>query len=269
MHSAFEPPHRQASSAARAAVPSAVWWVAFCAAAVAVAVAFSSSDAAAHAGDTAAANNPAVAGSAASAQATLHTPALPVVARYRVTLIEPAATPRDAQDWTFVREANRIAIGKGNVEELWLRAPNGSISLQRVFHDEQRVIDYPAGELRALGVAADWAALASFVDPQADRSRCPAATNANTADPDPVCAWNADAQLPAHWTQTLPRGASVRYVLIGWLRTAPPDWPMPGVRGADYLHIDAADFGDMPYDPAVRKAEALDIRAGWRGSHGH
>ena len=44
---------------------------------------------------------------------------------------------------------------------------------------------------------------------------------------------------------------------------------MPGARSADYLRIDAADFGDMEYDPVVRKAEAIDIRAGWRSAHAH
>jgi hypothetical protein len=41
------------------------------------------------------------------------------------------------------------------------------------------------------------------------------------------------------------------------------------VKSAHYLHIDAADFGDMDYDPVVRKAEALDTRLGWRASHKH
>ncbi|GAP34226.1 hypothetical protein ISF6_4005 [Piscinibacter sakaiensis] len=42
-----------------------------------------------------------------------------------------------------------------------------------------------------------------------------------------------------------------------------------GQRSADYLRLDAADFGDMDYDPVVRKAEALDIRLGWRTAHHH
>ncbi|WP_309624744.1 hypothetical protein [Methylibium sp.] len=41
------------------------------------------------------------------------------------------------------------------------------------------------------------------------------------------------------------------------------------MRAADYLRIDAADFGDMEYDPIVRKAEAMDVKAGWRVAHRH
>jgi len=42
-----------------------------------------------------------------------------------------------------------------------------------------------------------------------------------------------------------------------------------GDTSANYWHQDAADFGDMDYDPVVRKSEALDMRLGWRASHKH
>jgi hypothetical protein len=48
-----------------------------------------------------------------------------------------------------------------------------------------------------------------------------------------------------------------------------PNWPGVGAKSAQYLHLDAADFGDMDYDPVVRKSEALDTRLGWRASHKH
>jgi hypothetical protein len=225
-------------------------------------------------------------------QSALHTNALwaPRVARYRVSVIEPRAdhaieadtpinttanantntgTPHRTQDWTFVREPNRIGVSKGNVDELWQRAPNGSVSLQRVFHDVQRVVDYSAGELRSLGIDADWAALSNFSVPRIGGPTTTANANPNAnADPSEV-AWNADAQLPSRWTHALRRGATARYELIAWHATAPADWTLPGARSANYPHIDAADFGDMQYDPAVRKAEAFDVRAGWRGAHAH
>ena len=35
---------------------------------------------------------------------------------------------------------------------------------------------------------------------------------------------------------------------------------MVGEKAAHYLHLDAADFGDMDGEPVVRKSEALDMR---------
>ena len=181
---------------------------------------------------------------------------LPLVARYRVTLTEPSATEGHQtrqQEWTFVRGVNRIALSKGNIDEIWQRQPNGSISLQRVFHDLQRVIDYPAGELTTLGIQVDWTALSSFTDPR-DRAQTE---------------WKAALQLPTRMTRALPRGARVVYELIDCKPELSAVGSRPAVSSAEYLHIDAADFGDMAYDPAVRRAEALDVRAGWRSVHEH
>jgi hypothetical protein len=57
--------------------------------------------------------------------------------------------------------------------------------------------------------------------------------------------------------------------LVASAPTPLPNWPEIGVKSAHYLHLDAADFGDMDYDPVVRKSEALDMRLGWRASHKH
>ncbi len=46
-----------------------------------------------------------------------------------------------------------------------------------------------------------------------------------------------------------------------------PGWLVGAAGAQGYARIDAADFGDMEYDPVVRKAEALDVRAGWRQAH--
>lgn len=180
----------------------------------------------------------------------------PLVARYRVTIV--GLSPNDSgavreQEWVFVREADRIAIDKGATEEVWRRQPNGTVSMQRVLHAQQRVIDYSAGELAALGVQVDWAAL----------EQLEVARDGIAAERD------ATARLPVRWTQRLSLHTAARFELIDWQRGAPPAAARLGERSAGYLHIDAADFGDMPYDPAVRAAEAMDVRAGWRQVHRH
>jgi hypothetical protein len=180
----------------------------------------------------------------------------PLVARYRVTII--GTSPHDSgavreQEWVFIRQADCIEIDKGETGEVWRRQPNGVVSLQRVLHSQQRVIDYSAGELAALGVQVDWSALELFS----------VAADGITAERD------ATAQLPVRWAQPLGSHAAVQFELIDWRRGAPPDVATLGERSASYLHIDAADFGDMPYDPAVRAAESMDVRAGWRLVHRH
>ena len=38
---------------------------------------------------------------------------------------------------------------------------------------------------------------------------------------------------------------------------------------AGYQRIDAADLGDMDQDPFARKAEAYDVKLGWRQAREH
>ncbi len=178
-----------------------------------------------------------------------------VTARYRVNVDtgwNAPDSPRQVQEWVFVREPGRVAVNKGDTEEIWQRLPHGGVTLQRVLHRQQRVIDYSAGELAALHVEVDWAALARLASPE------PAASTE----------WNDTLQLPTHITQRINGHTQVRIALLDWATTAPAGWVLPGSRSADYPHIDAADFGDMAYDPAVRAAEALDVQAGWR-QHAH
>ena len=80
--------------------------------------------------------------------------------------------------------------------------------------------------------------------------------------------WDDALDLPTRIVQRVNAHTQVQFELLESAATAPSDWVAPGSRSADYLHIDAADFGDMAYDPAVRAAEALDVQAGWR-QHGH
>jgi hypothetical protein len=180
----------------------------------------------------------------------------PLVARYRVTVVGLSANDSGAvreQEWVFARQPDRVAIDKGETEEVWRRQPNGAVSLQRVLHAQQRVIDYSAGELAALGVEVDWSAL----------ERWSVAGDGIAAERD------ATVQLPVRWAQRIGPHAAARFELIDWQRGTQTNRSLSGERSAGYLHIDAADFGDMPYDPAVRAAEAMDVRAGWRQVHRH
>ena len=214
----------------------------------------------------------------------LNSEALPLAARYTVTIDRRASghsieKPK-SHTWYFYRDAQRIALLKGGVDEVWFRDAQQRISFERVFHDDERVVDYSTGELATLNVKVDWAALSRFVDPselaqlklvskqgqgQDTRLRLRGDVGRERVTVD----WLPAHQLPSRLTRQVQGGGSVQMVLVTSAQIPPPTWPQLGVKSAHYLHIDAADFGDMDYDPVVRKAEALDTRLGWRASHKH
>jgi hypothetical protein len=205
----------------------------------------------------------------------LGAPASDLAAKFSVTAIGAAG----ARSWYFFRNAQRIAVLKGDIDEVWHRDPQGRISFERVFHTERQAVDYSTGELATLGVQSDWAALATLLDPRelaslklvsrtgqgaAQTLRLERRRGAEFVRVD----WLPALQLPARIDRQNKAGRT-RIELLQHATTAPSAWPQPGQRSADYLHFDAADFGDMDYQPVVRKSEAMDIRAGWRVAHKH
>jgi hypothetical protein len=207
----------------------------------------------------------------------------PLAAHYAVT-VTPSATRAGVAarhgDWLFYRDAQRIAVLKGAVDETWTRDAQGRIAFERAFHDHAKVTDYNPGELLTLGVQADWAALATFVDARelaglqlkarsgqgaGLRLRLEGRVGKDTLRVD----WLPALQLPALVLRRNPVQGTTRIELLKQAQPAPADWPRPGQRSADYLHLDAADFGDMNYEAVVRLSEALDVRSGWRTSHAH
>jgi hypothetical protein len=203
----------------------------------------------------------------------------PVSARYAVTVTTKATGARQ-NIWHFYRQPQHIALLKGKIDEIWHRDEQGQVSFERVFHDEQRAVDYSAGELITLGVQAPWSALATFVDPRSlaalrvvshtgagdtERVRLAGVVGGDTLRVE----WLPALQLPARLTRTDRAGAVTDMRLVQHAAQAPADWPVPGQRSSAYLRLDAADFGDMGYETVVRMSEALDVRLGWRQPHAH
>jgi hypothetical protein len=184
-----------------------------------------------------------------------------------------------AHTWHFFRSTQRIAMLKGDIDEVWHRDAQGRISFERVFHTEQQAVDYSTGELATLGVQADWAALATLVDAgELAALKLVSRTGSGAAHTLRLQGqlkgeqirvdWLPALQLPARIERQNKQGRT-RIELVQHASTAPHDWPQPGQRSANYLHFDAADFGDMDHQPVVRKSEAMDVRAGWRVAHKH
>lgn len=202
-----------------------------------------------------------------------------IAARYEVSVLpaKGSAKARQTHTWYFFRDAQRVAVVKGDSEEAWFRDAQERVRFERTFHDEQRVVEYSTGELATLGVTTDWQAIATFIDARELALLEPMAARGGDSRAAPVLVgkvgaatlrvqWMPDLQLPALAERREADGSRVRLVLKQSASPAPATWPQPGVRGADYLRIDAADFGDMAQDPTVRKAEAMDVSIGWRSS---
>lgn len=197
-----------------------------------------------------------------------------LAARFRVTWT-PRGHPAQAQQWQLQRSAAEISWIKGaGREDIWRRDVSG-IRLERVLRRDRHRIDYSAGELRTLGVQVDWRALGSLLT-DADLARLHRLPDAQPGawphyrgvlDGEQVdLRWDPAAQLPV---QLLRRGKAgqVLYQRLALLATAPAHWPRAGAGTDDFQRLDAADFGDMEYNPVVRRAQARDERAGWRNTH--
>lgn len=214
-------------------------------------------------------------GTAGDAASDSSLPAL--AAQFRVTLT-PTGQAAQQQRWQLTRSNTLITWLKGpGTEELWRRDSSG-IRLERVLRADRHVIDYSAGELRALAVAVDWAALATLF-PAAQlgllKARRAPAAGAKTqhwagriGGEQVDLLWDPVAQLPLRLARTGANGR-VLFERTALHAAAPADWPQAGAGSSDFQRLDAADFGDMAYNPVVRKAEALDARAGWRETHRH
>jgi hypothetical protein len=190
-----------------------------------------------------------------------------------------ASSAPGVHTWYFFRSAQRIAMLRGDIDEVWHRDAQGRISFERVFHTERQAVDYSTGELATLGVQADWSALATLVDARelaalklVSRSGSGAAQTlrlqGQLKGERIRVDWLPALQLPARIERQNKQGRT-QIELVQHTSTAPHEWPQPGRKSADYLRFDAADFGDMDYQPVVRKSEAMDVRAGWRVAHKH
>ena len=201
--------------------------------------------------------------------------ALPALAaRFRVTLARPGR-PVQRQTWQLTRSGTLITWLKGPAtEELWQRDRSG-IRLARVMRSERHVIEYSAGELRTLEVAVDWPTLGSLFPAASLALLTPLGTHrvgqpqrwAGRIGAERVdLLWDPIHQLPVRLARWGPKG-QVQFKRVALHASAPPEWPRAGADTNDFQRLDAADFGDMDYNPVVRRARAEDERAGWRQPH--
>ncbi len=125
--------------------------------------------------------------------------------------------------WSFQRTKDRVVTEALGYSEIWTRADNGSLSLQRVFHADKKIVEYSNAELDT-------------------RRQLPK--------------WTEVLDIPAR-IQRGHGGSRIKFELVA---VGPPEsCPTPSeIQLIDYGRIDIADFGDMEDDPFVRKVMASD-----------
>ena len=202
------------------------------------------------------------------------TPLPDLAARFEVRWT-PTGEAARVQHWQLVRGPDQISwIKPGGLEEIWRRDAVG-IRLERVLRQRRHVIDYAAGELRALAIGVDWRDLGSLV-PESALARLQRLPDSGAwqhfqgqlGDDVVDLLWDPVARLP----QRLQRQGSsgqVVYQRLAVLPAPPADWPVAGANTQGFERIDAADFGDLEKNPVVRQELARDQRAGWRPLHVH
>lgn len=182
-------------------------------------------------------------------------------------------------DWYLTRNATRIeTFNAGSRQaEIWERGAAGEIEYRRVFLDDSRIVEYSAGELKARRVRPNWGALASVIAPgrlaglrkTAERTVLGRRAVVLEGRIDGVPArlwWLPGERLPALLEHG--RGGTLVRLRLRELHAVPPaSWPgMTETRLSGFGTIDAADLGDMEYDPFVRKVMRQD---GHVHAHGH
>ena len=178
-------------------------------------------------------------------------------------------------DWYLWRDADRVETANSLTGQntLWQRNSNNEYSYRRVFHKDQRVVDYTPGEVKTRHAEPDWSKLASVISPSLLEAlkRGPSKTlfgqkavrYSGTVGGQKIDLWWLEqAQIPAqlHMVHDKERMQLDLKELRG---VSPATWPRANEEKiAAYGLIDAADFGDMENDPFVARVMQQD-------GHGH
>ena len=201
---------------------------------------------------------------AGMAAAQAGTPA-PVAARFDLKVNQMQT------DWYLWREADRIETANAAVgqNDIWYRVRGNEYNYRRVFHKDQRVVDYTAGEIKTRHAEPDWSKLASVISPQLlqELKRGASKTlfgqkavrySGKVGGQNIDLWWLERTQLPARLEMTR-SGQRMSLALKELHVSAPASWPRATeTRIADYGMIDAADFGDMESDPFVARVMQQD-----------
>jgi hypothetical protein len=185
-------------------------------------------------------------------------------------------------DWFLWRQNDLIETANVLAAEgtIWQRLDNDAgYYYRRVFHKDERVVEYAPGELKARHTEPEWQKLASVISPKTlealrrvgDKPMFGqrAAHYVGRLDGQKIDLWWLEtARLPAR-LHVVSAGRQMHMELREMHAGSPDTWPAAWPRTneqklAAYGLIDASDFGDMESDPFVAKVMQVDGH-----EHGH
>ena len=180
-------------------------------------------------------------------------------------------------DWYISRTAERIETANASTghNEIWEQNIPEQYLLTRIYHDDQRIVEYTPGELKTRNIAPNWAQLASVVPPQwLDKLKRSgeqqmfgqkATHYRGRIGAESINLWWLEqSRLPARLLRSGPQGR-IAMQLKELHTQAPAAWPLASeTKIASYGKIDASDFGDMESDPFVIRIQKQDGH-----DHGH
>lgn len=201
---------------------------------------------------------------------------MPLAARFELK------TGAVGTDWYLWREADRIetADAASGQSQIWQRLDNGQFQMRRVFHKDRSVVEFVPGELKTRNMEPDWTKLESVVSPHllegltrgASRSQFGQKAihyRGRIAGQEIDLWWLEQARLPARLRIVNSR-QTIALTLKELYGTAPASWPRADESAiTGYRLIDAADLGDMEYDPFVARLLLAEGHYHGHGGHNH
>ncbi|MDP3330596.1 MAG: hypothetical protein Q8Q40_11255 [Methylococcaceae bacterium] len=194
---------------------------------------------------------------------------LPALAAEFETIVESDGGQQRYQ-WRFWRTAKRVETHnlQDNTGEIWTKSADGKIAYERVFHDQQQVIEYTPGDLNAIGSVPDWSAIATLLnqpmiaglvedDHEQVLGRPASHYQSNTLE----VTWLDREQLPALIKRN-DHGHTITTRVIGIYPLAESPWSYQ--RSTNYRYTDFADIGDKESDPFIQS-----IQHKIKGAHNH
>ncbi len=199
-----------------------------------------------------------------------------ITAQFTTSTANTRTATADAH-WRLLRERGRVELLhlNSNTSEIWNETSNDLWFYQKVFHNDQQVIEYSPVDLKVLGMQPQWLSLALAINP-----RVLSAMGAGKPDKS-FYGWKTEkykgqikgATYEVLWLPELAIAARVKCTEAGITSTtemqkpflmAESPWQTINISG--YRLIDYSDLGDMERDPFVIKIQG-DILGGHDYKH--
>ncbi len=196
---------------------------------------------------------------------------LPAVAAQYLSILEITESDHAQQEtlqsqWRFWREENLVIRDNldTHISDVW-RRDGTTLSQKKLFHDDQRGVEFQPDDLRILNVEPQWQALTLLFDAalleklqmvdSGWRDDVPFQRYAGRVD---KADWTIELRTDLMLPLLIEYRSAGQHETIRLVSAYPlQESPWIASTGEDYNLIDFADLGDMGYDPFVKKVEIV------------